>query len=109
MMEEPKKVYYSISEVEEITHLPASNLHYWEKQFEQLSPRKDNHGNRYYTEADIELIKRIKYLRDEMHITRIAAIKNELQSGGRRVDQRQRAYDILMRVRQELVNIRANI
>ena len=105
-MNEVGKVYYSMTEAQEITGLPASTLRYWEKHFQQLNPRKDGHGNRYYTEADIDLIKQIKYLRDEMHITRIEAIRKELKNGKRETDFRQRASDILLRVRAELVEIK---
>lgn len=98
-----------MTEAQEMTGLPATTLRYWERQFEQLSPRKDGHGNRYYTIADIDLIKQIKYLRDEMHITRIEAIRQELKNGKREIDFRQRAADILQRVRAELVEIRKNL
>ena len=73
------KIYYSLRETELETGIPASTLRYWEKQFEELNPRKDGHGNRYYTREDQELIKRIKYIRDELHITRIEAIRRELK------------------------------
>ena len=105
----PTKVYYSISEVREETGLPVATLRYWEQQFEQLSPYKDEHNNRYYTEKDIELIKQIKYIRDELHITRIEAIRNELKSGNKKIDVRQQASEILKQVRAELAEIRAKI
>ena len=57
---QPTKVYYSIAEVRQLTELPVATLRYWEQQFAQLSPYKDEHGNRYYTEKDIALIKQIK-------------------------------------------------
>jgi hypothetical protein len=44
-----------------------------------------------------------------LHITRIAAIKNELQSNTKQVDVRQKATEILQQVRAELVEIRAKI
>ena len=106
---EVQKIYYSLSEVMEMTQLPASTLRYWEQQFPNLTPRKDGHGNRYYKESDVELIKQIKYLRDEMKITRIEAIRNELNKGSRRVDQCQRATEILLRIRQMLSEIRDHI
>lgn len=105
----PTKVYYSIAEVRQLTELPSATLRYWEQQFEQLTPYKDEHGNRYYTEKDIALIKQIKYIRDELHITRIEAIKNELKQGTKQTDVRQRATEILQRVREELADIRAKI
>ena len=73
-MADTEKIYYSLRETELETGVPASTLRYWEKQFDALSPRKDGHGNRYYTRADQEVIKRIKYIRDDLKITRIEAI-----------------------------------
>ena len=105
----PTKVYYSIKEVRKLVDLPISTLRYWETQFEQLSPYKDEHGNRYYTEKDIELIKQIKYIRDELHITRIQAIKNQLKNNSQKIDIRQRVSEILQQVRTELVEIKRNL
>lgn len=100
------KIYYSLRETVQETGIPASTLRYWEKQFEQLNPRKDGHGNRYYTRDDQELIKRIRYIRDELHITRIEAIRRELAHNTRHSDERQSALDILLRVKEELCEIR---
>lgn len=108
-MSNPTKIYYSMSEVKRMLDLPYSTLRYWEEQFSQLSPRKDEHGNRYYTEKDIDFIKQVKYLRNELHITRIAAIKNELRSNAKQVDVRQKASDILLQIRSELIEIKAKI
>ena len=106
---EGEKLYYSLRETEQATGVPASTLRYWEKQFAELSPRKDGHGNRYYTLEDQELIKRIKYIRDELKITRIEAIRKELRANEKHSDQRQAALDILLRVKDELCEIRKMI
>ena len=42
-----EKIYYSLRETEKETGIPASTLRFWEKAFDELSPRKDGHGNRY--------------------------------------------------------------
>ena len=104
----PTKVYFSIKEVRKLVNLPLSTLRYWESQFEQLSPYKDEHGNRYYTEKDIELIKQIKFIRDDLHITRIKAIRAELKHD-EKINVRQRATEILERARKELAEIRAKL
>ena len=104
-----EKKYYSLRETETETSVPASTLRYWEKQFEELSPRKDGHGNRYYTREDQNVIKRIRYIRDELKITRIEAIRKELKANTRHSDERQSAIEILMRVREELCEIRKMI
>ena len=104
-----EKKYYSLRETETETGVPASTLRYWEKQFEELSPRKDGHGNRYYTRENQNVIKRIRYIRDELKITRIEAIRKELKANTRHSDERQSAIEILMRVREELCEIRKMI
>ena len=108
-MAETEKIYYSLRETEKETGVPVTTLRFWEKQFDELNPRKDGHGNRYYTKADQELIKRIKYIRDELKITRIEAIQKELHTNTKRSDERQSAVQILQRVREELVEIRKMI
>ena len=108
-MAELEKIYYSLRETETETGVSAATLRYWEKQFEELNPRKDGHGNRYYTLEDQALIKRIKYIRDDLKITRIEAIRNELASNTKRSDERQSALDILLRVKDELCEIRKMI
>lgn len=105
-MAETGKTYYSLRETETETGVPASTLRYWEKQFAELSPRKDGHGNRYYTREDQEIIKRIKYIRDELKITRIEAIRKELKVNNQKSDERQAALEILLRVKEELCEIR---
>ena len=104
-----EKQYYSLRETEKETGVPVSTLRYWEKEFEELQPRKDGHGNRYYTRDDQELIKRIKYIRDELKITRIEAIRKELRANTKHSDERQAALEILLRVKEELCEIRKMI
>lgn len=106
---EVKKVYYSMQEVMELTSLPASTLRYWEKQFKQLAPRKDKHLNRYYTEEDIEFIKQVKFIRDDLKITRIEAIQNKLKESSSKISHKQKTKEILQIIRNELVEIRSMI
>ena len=108
-MQITEKLYFSLRETEMETGVPASTLRYWEKQFEELNPRKDGHGNRYYTREDQDVIKRIKYIRDELKITRIDAIRKELHANTKHSDERQSALDILLRVKEELCEIRKMI
>ena len=57
-----KKLYYSISEVSEITQLKQYVLRYWETEFSQLRPSKNQAGNRIYRSHDIDIILDIKTL-----------------------------------------------
>ena len=56
------KLYYSISEVSEITGLKQYVLRYWETEFSQLKPNKNSAGNRTYRSHDVDLILDIKSL-----------------------------------------------
>ncbi|MBQ9523205.1 MAG: MerR family transcriptional regulator [Paludibacteraceae bacterium] len=103
------KVYYSMREVTQMTGLPASTLRFWEKNFPQIDPRKDGHGNRYYSAEEVDVIKRIQYMRDQLQITRLVAIRAELEKGTRRTDMREHVSAILTKIRQELYDIRAQI
>ena len=57
-----KKLYYSISEVGEITGLKQYVLRYWETEFPNLKPNKNKAGNRIYKSNDLDLILEIKNL-----------------------------------------------
>ena len=57
-----KKLYYSISEVSEITGLKQYVLRYWETEFSQLKPGKNRAGNRIYRSHDVDTIMEIKSL-----------------------------------------------
>jgi len=57
-----KKLYYSISEVSQITSLKAYVLRYWETEFAELRPKKSRAGSRTYTLDDIKLVFLIKRL-----------------------------------------------
>ena len=62
MIDNIKKLYYSIGEVSNILDVEKYVLRYWEKEFYSLSPAKNSAGNRVYKEKDINLLKLIKYL-----------------------------------------------
>jgi len=57
-----EKLYYSITEVGEMTGLKPHILRYWESEFPFLRPKRNRAGNRIYRKKDIELIMLIKKL-----------------------------------------------
>jgi DNA-binding transcriptional MerR regulator len=58
----PSKLYYSISEVAEITDVKAHVLRYWESEFPTLRPKKARTGSRRYRPTDIAEVLAIKHL-----------------------------------------------
>lgn len=78
--EETEKLYYSISEVSEMFDLNASTLRFWEKEFDVLKPKKNQKGNRSFTQKDIDNIALIVDLVKNKGFT-IQGAKEQLKSG----------------------------
>lgn len=53
---------YLIGEVEDITGVKPYTLRYWETMIPCFSPKKELSGRRVYSQHDIDLINRLKYL-----------------------------------------------
>ncbi len=62
MTERPSKLYFTISEVAEVTGVKPHVLRYWESEFPTLRPRKTRSGSRRYRQRDIDEILAIKQL-----------------------------------------------
>ncbi len=71
-------MYYSISEVSEMTGVKAHVLRYWETEFPSLKPRKNRAGNRNYRPKDIKAILVIRDLLYEEKFT-ISGARKKLQ------------------------------
>jgi len=74
-----EKLFYKIGEVCNSLILNASQLRFWEKEFHELSPKKNSRGERIYTKKDIELITLIKFYRSEKGYT-VAGTREALKS-----------------------------
>jgi DNA-binding transcriptional MerR regulator len=101
------KLYYSISEVAEMTGLEPYVLRFWEKEFPLLKPKKNRAGNRSYQQKDIDLINQIKhFLYDEGYT--IDGAKSKLKTlryeddEAKLVTEKMRLKNLLMEVRKEL-------
>ena len=84
-----KKLYYSISEVSEITSLKQYVLRYWETEFSQIKPGKNSAGNRNYRSHDVDIIMEIKSLLYDRKFTIKGAqqyLKHPSKNQGQNVD-----------------------
>ena len=60
----------TIEQVSQLTGVRKSTLRYWEKSFEEfLQPARTHSNRREYTMEDLDLIKTIKRLLEEEHLT----------------------------------------
>lgn len=97
-----KKLYYSIGEVSEITGIEPHVLRYWESVFKDLSPKKNNGGNRVYKEQDIKVIVKLKKLiKEKKYSTKGAkqVLENE-------TDDQTEAQDMPVDLKKDLREIR---
>lgn len=63
------KLYYSIKEVAAHFGVNESLLRFWEKEFDEINPRKTDGGVRQYTKKDIESVQLIYSLVKERGMT----------------------------------------
>ena len=67
-----------MGEVSKLTGLAPHVLRSWEKNYNELSPKKNSAGNRAYKEEEVELIFKIKELIEEKKYTS-AGVKKVLK------------------------------
>jgi DNA-binding transcriptional MerR regulator len=72
---------YRIGEVSRMIGVKAFVLRYWETEFPMLEPEKRSNGRRFYSEEDVELIRKIKRLLYDEGFT-IAGARRHLREGG---------------------------
>ena len=99
-----EKLYYSISEVATMFKINQSNLRFWEKEFKQLKPRRNDKGTRFYTNEDIATIKKIVFLVEEQKLT-LEGAKRRLGQKKDAVEKQQQLVERLKSIREELKGI----
>ncbi|MCG3117971.1 MAG: hypothetical protein ALAOOOJD_00104 [bacterium] len=109
-----KKLYYSISEVSQITSLKAYVLRYWETEFAELRPKKSRAGSRTYTLDDIKLIFLIKRLLydDKYTIEGARQRLQQLQHVGEQIDlsfEQLRRDDLILELKREMRELLATL
>jgi len=99
-----EKLFYSISEVADMFDVNQSNLRFWEKEFKQLTPKRNAKGTRFYTPEDIQIIKQIIYLVNEQKLT-LDGARRKLSQKKDAVAKQQEVVERLKKIRKELLGI----
>src|SRR5439155_21689714 len=76
----PRKTFYKIGEVCQITDTQPYVLRFWESEFPQLAPKKGRTGQRVYRQRDVDLVLQIKRLLYQEGFT-IAGARKKLGMG----------------------------
>ncbi|MFZ4723846.1 MAG: MerR family transcriptional regulator [Paludibacter sp.] len=99
-----EKLFYSISEVATLLGVNQSNLRFWESEFKQLKPKRNEKGSRFYSPEDIQIIKQIKFLVNDQKLT-LDGAKRKLGQKKDTVAKQQEVVERLKLVRKELNGI----
>lgn len=108
-------MYYSISEVSDMTGVKAHVLRYWETEFPSLRPKKNRAGNRNYRPKDIKAILVIRDLLYKEKFTISGARKKLQEHYGNPdplINQMQipfadpQARQVLLSIKEELLELR---
>ena len=73
------KLYYTMGEITEMFEVNASQIRFYEKEFDILQPKKNKKGNRLFTPEDVENLKIIFHLVNEKGFT-LKGAKEQLKS-----------------------------
>jgi len=102
---ENSKLYYSIGEITERYKIRPSALHFWEKQFPELKPRRNKKGNRFYTEEDIALLDMIYYLTKVKGYT-LKGARERIKADRRNIERNAAVSATLLRVKEFLSELK---
>jgi len=100
--EKDSKLFFSIREVSQMFGLNESTLRFWEKEFEEIAPRKTGNGTRYYQEEDIEQIRLVYHLVKERKMT-LAGARQRLKENKNVIINQVEITNRLKQIRSELM------
>ena len=96
-----KRLFYSIQEVADHFAVNVSLLRFWEKEFENISPRKTAGGTRQYTRDDVQQLEIVYHLVKEKGMT-LDGARQKLKSKKDDETKRVEAVSKLMEIKKEL-------
>ncbi|MDP8222327.1 MAG: MerR family transcriptional regulator [Candidatus Lernaella stagnicola] len=115
----PKKLYFKIGEVSEITGVKPYVLRYWETEFNIVRPSKTRTNQRLYRRKEVELILEIKRLLYEEKFTIAGAKKVLMERSRKRADKghqqltmsfnREEYVEILKKIKRDILEIKKSV
>ncbi|HEX8377239.1 MAG TPA: MerR family transcriptional regulator [Pedobacter sp.] len=102
------KRYYTMGEVTEMFNVNASQIRFYEKEFEILQPKKNKKGNRLFTPEDVENLKIIFHLVKDKGFT-LQGAREYLKNNKSEVKENQKVIDSLERLKQFLLEVKEQL
>lgn len=107
-IELPEKRYYGIGEVARAFEVNTSLIRFWEKEFDELQPKKNAKGNRKFTPEDIKNLQLIYHLVKERGFT-LEGAKTHLKEERKKTLSNFEIIQKLERVKAELIKIKQQL
>lgn len=105
---EINKLYYTMGEVTAMFEVNASQIRFYEREFDILQPKKNKKGNRLFTQDDIANLKIIFNLVKDKGYT-LQGARDYLRSNKNEVKENQRVIDSLEKLKGFLLDVRDNL
>ncbi|GHE23738.1 MerR family transcriptional regulator [Sphingobacterium griseoflavum] len=105
---EINKLYYTMGEVTTMFSVNASQIRFYEREFDILQPKKNKKGNRLFTQEDISNLKIIFNLVKDKGYT-LQGARDYLRANKNEVKENQRVVDSLERLKKFLLEVRDSL
>ena len=97
-----------MGEITEMFGVNASQIRFYEKEFDVLQPKKNKKGNRLFTPADVENLKIIFHLVDEKGFT-LKGAKEHLKNNSGEIKENQKIIASLEKLKDFLLKLNAEM
>lgn len=105
---EINKLYYTMGEVTEMFDVNASQIRFYEREFDILQPKKNKKGNRLFTQNDIANLKVIFNLVKDKGYT-LQGARDFLKNNKNEARENQRIIDSLEHLKKFLLEVRDSL
>ncbi|MFC6098572.1 MerR family transcriptional regulator [Olivibacter domesticus] len=105
---EINKLYYTMGEVTQMFGVNASQIRFYEREFDIIQPKKNKKGNRLFTPEDIENFKIIFNLVKNKGYT-LQGARDYLKTNKTQAKENQRVIDSLEKLKQFLVEVKERL
>lgn len=105
---EIQKLYYTMGEVTEMFNVNASQIRFYEREFDILKPKKNKKGNRLFTPKDIENLKIIFNLVKDKGYT-LQGAREFLRTNKDEVQENQQIINSLEKLKSFLIEVRDSL
>ncbi|MGB2088149.1 MAG: MerR family transcriptional regulator [Psychroflexus salarius] len=107
-LSEQHKLYYTIGEVAKAFNVNTSLIRFWEKEFDDIKPKKNAKGNRRFSQDDLKKLELVYHLVKERGFT-LEGAKTHLKEQRQQTLSKFEMISKLKGIKEELTEIKNNL